>query len=103
MVLQAVQQDVQVKGSHVVAHQDIGIQAVQACNEVAQQGTLAGLHRQHAASVALAQLTLVALLHRLLKPCMAIARVLPRTRESAPTLAGYDVNQRDRLDLISQT
>lgn len=63
------QQDVQVKGRYVVAHQDIWVQGVQAAYEVAQQSTFAGLHRQHAAAIAPPQLTLVAVFDCLLKPC----------------------------------
>ena len=63
------QQHIQVKGRHIVANQDIRVQAVQAAEQVAQQGTLTSLQGQHAAAIALSQLTLVALLHCLLKPC----------------------------------
>lgn len=72
VMLEAVQQDVQVKGRNIVANQDIWIQVVQAPNKVAQQGTLAGLDRQHVAAIAAPQLALIAVFHSLLKACNSI-------------------------------
>ena len=70
------QQDVQVKGRYIVANQDIWVEGVQATNEVAQQGTLAGLDRHHVATVAPPQLTLIAVFYGLLKACISIIIII---------------------------
>lgn len=69
VMLKPMQQYVQVKGRYIVANYNIWVQCIEAAYEVAQQGTLAGLDRQHATPITAPQLTLVAVLHCLLKAC----------------------------------
>ncbi len=72
VMLKAVKQYVQVKGGHIVPNQDVWVKAVKPVHEVAEQSTLTGLDRQHAAAVTTPQLTLIAVLHRLLESCKCI-------------------------------
>lgn len=73
-MLHAVEQDVQVKCSDVVANQDIRIELLQLRKKARQQRTLVAMHLQHASTVALPLWAGVLATNQLLKPWSTKAR-----------------------------
>lgn len=65
--LQAMQQDIQVKGGQVVTHDSVRVQSPQACQQACQQRPLARLLRQHGRS----SLAPIGPLHLPIKSCPA--------------------------------